>query len=179
MMSRDPCKGFHKLAFRIPGNRGAIKHLVDEIVQSLSKKGFKIDGEQLKLILSEALTNAFLYGSLQLSSDLRESHGDNFFWQMVDRRERDKKYSSNKINVEIECINNALRFRIEDKGKGFDWDSHLKIMTKERSETSKDGRPLKTHGRGLWIIKESVDDLKWNKRGNEIYFTMKLPADTP
>ena len=105
--------------------------------------------------------------------------GDNFFWQMVDRRERDKKYSSNEISVQIDCVENALRFRIEDKGKGFDWDSRLKKMTKERSETAKDGRPLKTHGRGLWIIKESVDNLRWNKRGNEIYFTLKLPAETP
>ena len=178
-MSMDPCKGFHELTFRIPGNRGAIKHLIDEIIQILSDKGFKIDGDRLKLVLSEALTNALFYGSLQLSPGVRESQGDNFFWHMVDRREQDEKYASNEIHLQIECVESALRFRIEDKGKGFDWNIRLKKMASERSEISKDGYPLKTHGRGLWIIKKNVDALTWNKRGNEILFTIKLPAGTP
>jgi anti-sigma regulatory factor (Ser/Thr protein kinase) len=175
----DPCKGFHELTFRIPGNRGAIKHLIDEIIQILSDKGFKIDGDRLKLVLSEALINALLYGSLELSPKIRESQGDNVFWQMVDRREQDKKYASNEINLQMDCVENTLRFRIEDKGKGFDWYNCLKKMASERSETSKDGRPLKTHGRGLWIIRKNVDTIKWNRRGNEILLTIKLPAGTP
>jgi anti-sigma regulatory factor (Ser/Thr protein kinase) len=178
-MSVDPCKDFHKLAFCIPGNRGAIKHLLDEIIQILSGKGFKIDGDRLKLVLSEALTNALLYGSLELSSDVRESRGDNFFWQLVDQRERDKKYASNEINLRIECVENALRFRIEDKGKGFDWYNFMKKMASEGTEIFKVEHRLKTHGRGLWIIKKNVDALRWNKRGNEITFTIKLPVRSP
>ena len=176
MMNMDPCEGFHKLVFRIPGNRGAVKRLIDEIIEILSGKGFIIDEDRVKLVLSEALTNALLYGSLQLSSDIRESRGDTFFWQLVDRREQDKQYASNEINLQIECVENALRFRIEDKGEGFDWYNRLKKATSERSETSKDGHPLKTHGRGLWIIKKNVDALRWNKKGNEIHFAIKLPA---
>ena len=179
MMGRDPCKGFIELVFRIPGNRGAIKHLIDEVIPILSEKGFKIDGDRLRLVLSEAFTNALLYGSLQLSSDIRESQGDTFFWQLVDRREQDKKYAFNEIKLQIACVQNGLRFRIEDKGKGFDWNNRLKEMTSERDGTSKDGHPLKTHGRGLWIIKKNVDALGWNKRGNEIIFTIKLSARSP
>ena len=174
----DPCKGFHELTFRIPGNREAVKHLIDEIVQILSDKGFQIDGDRLKLVLSEALTNALLYGSLQLSPELRESKGDKGFWQMVDERERDKKYHSKEITVRVICAEDALKFTIRDTGSGFDWQSHLRTLTSERIDPYKDGHPLKTHGRGLWIIKKNVEALAWNKTGNEILFTMKLPSGT-
>jgi two-component system cell cycle response regulator len=175
----DPSDGFHKLTFRIRGNRAAIKHLIDEIIQILSEKGLKIDGDRLKLVLSEALTNALFYGSLRLSTEIRESQGDSIFWQMVDRREQDEKYASKAITIHIECLENALKFRIEDQGKGFDWKNQLQKMTSERYGTSKDDHPLKTYGRGLWIIKKNVDALRWNKKGNEILFTIKLPTRSP
>ena len=39
MMSVDPCKGFPESVFRVPGNRAAVKHLIDETIQILSEKG--------------------------------------------------------------------------------------------------------------------------------------------
>lgn len=55
---------------------------------------------------------------------------------------------------------------IKDAGRGFDFTS-LPDPTKEENI-------LCEHGRGVFIIREYMDEMKYNKKGNELTFSKKI-----
>jgi anti-sigma regulatory factor (Ser/Thr protein kinase) len=164
------CNHFISITYEVFSQREAIKGLCEIAVDTIKKMGVEIDSHELKLALMEALTNALFYGSLEIPSELRGSKGEETFWQMVSQRERDKTYLSRKIILRMECLKDGLRCMVTDPGEGFDWRGHKNSMNLENIESY--------HKRGLLIIKNCVDELDWNEKGNELTFTMKFaPKD--
>jgi anti-sigma regulatory factor (Ser/Thr protein kinase) len=97
---------------------------------------------------------------------VRDTEGEDIFWQLVDEREKDSSFSSRNILLEIDCIGEELEFKIRDEGGGFDWRNY--------EQTIDIGNVEGYHERGILLIRNYVDRLRWNEKGNEMAFVIKL-----
>lgn len=157
----DDCK---RITFETVSDKAAITDLADKALAGVKKFYRGIDFDQFRIVLMEGLGNALLYGSLQISSKIRDSKGEDHFWQLMHEREQDDRYRSKKIVLSIECCPKDLRCTIQDQGNGFDWKRHLMLLDSKNIDAC--------HGRGIFIIKNYVDEISWNEKGNEITFTI-------
>lgn len=163
---RNPCGNMEKTVYEIPSNRNAIKEFSEKATKTVESTGADIDLHQLELMLLEALTNALLYGNFQISSKRRDEQGEDFFWQLVEEREKDAEFSARTIVLETNCVKDELSFTVRDQGAGFDWRNYL--------ESVDTGKTERFHDRGILLIQNYADELSWNDKGNEITFTIKL-----
>jgi serine/threonine-protein kinase RsbW len=163
---KNACKNFVKITYEVPSHRKAVKNLSEMAVKTLGKMEVETNFHHLELVLIEALTNALLYGNLGVPSQIRDTHGEDSFWKLVDEREKDPDFNSKKIVLRIECTQDEIRYTIGDEGDGFDWQEYMKSTDLEDTE--------ECHNRGIFLIKNCVDTLCWSEKGNEMTFTMKL-----
>ena len=107
--------------FQLTDEQKQIVDLVDELgrkefsekaTKTVENAGVDIDFHQLELILLEALTNALLYGNFQISSKTRDDQGEDFFWQLVEEREKDAHFFTRKIVLETDCVEDELSFTV-------------------------------------------------------------------
>ena len=162
----NPCGNFKRVVYEVPSHRNEVKNISEIAIKTVEKEGVETDFHQLELVLLEAMTNGLLYGNLEVPSKVRDTEGEDVFWQLVDEREKDSNFSSRKIVLEIDCSGEELEFKIRDEGGGFDWRNYLKSI-----DTGPDER---FHDRGILLIQNYVDQLRWNDRGNEMTFVLKL-----
>lgn len=163
---KNRCDNFVKTVYEVSSNRIEIENLSEIAVSTVEKIGVMTDFHHLRLVLMEALTNALLYGNLEITSGIREAKGEDFFWQLVGEREKDVNFFTRKIVLQIECVEDELRFTVRDEGEGFDWRNYL--------ESINTGDKEMFHARGIFLIQNYADELRWNDKGNEIMFTIKL-----
>jgi serine/threonine-protein kinase RsbW len=67
---------------------------------------------------------------------------------------------SKMVSVHITFFINGLNIKISDQGPGFDW----RKLNFDRSGTISDER-----GRGLFLVNTFANELKFNKKGNEVH----------
>jgi anti-sigma regulatory factor (Ser/Thr protein kinase) len=164
--NKNPCQGVAHRVYEIPSNRQAIKEFSEKASEAIEKAGVVIDFHLLELILLEALTNALLYGNFQIPSKTRDHQGEDFFWQLVDEREKAEEFSRRTIVLETDCVEDELKFTVRDEGDGFDWRDYMR--SKDRGQTER------FHDRGILLIQNYSDELTWNDKGNQLTFTIKL-----
>jgi len=70
------------------------------------------------------------------------------------------------VLVECSCSENKISISVQDKGKGFDY-SKIPDPTKEENL-------LVGHGRGVFLIKHLMDELRFNEKGNRLTMTKYL-----
>ncbi|MBF0205767.1 MAG: ATP-binding protein [Oligoflexia bacterium] len=82
--------------------------------------------------------------------------------------------SNQDQNKKIQClcllVNNEFIIEVEDEGSGFDWRNKL------NDEINAD--PFELPSRGLLILNQNADQLKFNQRGNKLYLKKSLRAST-
>lgn len=75
-----------------------------------------------------------------------------------------KNDESKDIHIEARCHNGKLRVSVRDEGHGFDRTN----LPDPRQEP----HLHEPHGRGIFLIKEFTDEVRFNDKGNEITFTI-------
>lgn len=99
---------------------------------------FSVFGFGLSLSIDEALKNAIEHGN---------------------------KNNTNKlIQMEYYIDSEKITVKIRDQGKGFNYLPYLNM--KKKSEF--DVENIEERGRGILLIKNFMDEVKWNNSGNEI-----------
>lgn len=68
------------------------------------------------------------------------------------------------VSIKIDCDNKQLRIEIEDEGDGFDLDK-VKDPTKKINLKNEEGR-------GIFIIKNLSEQMKYNNKGNLVQFNI-------
>lgn len=162
-----------KIDYNILSSRSAISRLSEQVVRNLNHLGIPIDSHRLQSLLSETLTNALFYGNFKIPSDYRESKGEIAYWRLVEEREKDQAFFMKKIALRIECVEELLLVTIKDGGDGFDWKGYIQEML-SRKNTVANIQELSTHGRGILLVWFRAEHLSWNKKGNEIRFSLKF-----
>jgi two-component system, sensor histidine kinase LadS len=122
----------------------------------------------IRLGLREILINAIEHGNLEISFDEKSrqiEQGD--YLQFIQKRQQNSSYTGRKITVEFALDGNRVVYKIADEGKGFD---HVNFIKKKKENTSE----LLAHGRGISLALNIFDEVKYNKKGNQVLLVKNL-----
>jgi len=130
------------LVLEIPTDVRSIQHAVDYVMQRCRtcetyQKRLRLN---FRVGLTEALTNAMLYGN-----------------------EHDP---SKRVRVEVTMQDGRLEARVTDQGRGFD-PSTVPDPTEPENI-------LKSGGRGLFLMRQLLDEVSYNDQGNQVTLVLRL-----
>src|SRR5262249_37170111 len=114
---------------------------------------------RLGVAIEEALLNALYHGNLEVSSDLREN-GDAGFFQLARERLGQPRYADRRLRVGVRLTQLAGVCVIADEGPGFD--------PRKLPDPTDPANLGRVGGRGLLLIRTFLDEVRFNKTGNEI-----------
>ncbi len=133
---------------------GSIKTIVTEVITLYSSAQSKLKTEKstIRQGLTELIVNSIEHGALGLGSQKKYE---------LKRKGQYEDYLNNKIKnsdktIEVNYIETETKVEvvISDYGNGFAWKQQLMAV-----EAEKDGK-------GVWIAKNSFDELTYNDIGN-------------
>lgn len=125
------------------------------------------DLEKVRVGVSEMITNAMEHGNLAITGhEKMESTENGTYYELLDKRMKDPKYSSRKTAVSVRCADGVLSIVIKDSGSGFD--------TSKIPDPTDTERLLKLHGRGIFIARMYFDEITYNEKGNEVTLLKRI-----
>jgi serine/threonine-protein kinase RsbW len=129
------------ISLRVPTDLQAVEEAVDVIARHCLASGLGARAARfnLRVALSEALSNAIVYGN------------------GLD--------PSKSVDVRVEFATRAIAVHVSDQGEGFDHTSVPDPTLPDRVD-----RP---DGRGLFLIRQLVDNVTFNDRGNAICMILR------
>jgi serine/threonine-protein kinase RsbW len=142
--------GLLKYKKEIPSDVNSMCELISGILTFVDDTNGKINDcvrFELKVILNELILNAIKHGN---------------------RNELSKKV---KISVSI-LKSGYVLFLIEDEGEGYDYNCKLKKNV--IVEIEDDYCDLKETGRGIHIVSNLCDKIKYNRKGNKVIALKKI-----
>lgn len=135
-----------------------INHLQDHLMlMNLVDKAGLI---RVGTALHEGLINAMEHGNLELTSELRESENPSDYRKLVDVRRHLQPYSDRHVLVVARFSRQEAAFVIRDDGRGFD--------PSKLADPRDPANLQKCSGRGLFLIRTFMDEVRFNEAGNEI-----------
>jgi CheY-like chemotaxis protein len=114
---------------------------------------------RVAVALREALVNAIYHGSLELKSQLLEEDEAQFA-RLLRERARQSPYASRRVHVTARETRTEVTYVIRDEGPGFD----PSILPDPTDPANLERRS----GRGLFLIRTFMDQVRHNSKGNEI-----------
>jgi len=158
----------------MPSDATKIELLVTRLQQLIAERFLldEIELIQTGIALSEALRNAIDHGNLELDSELKCS-GDGEFERLAEFRRNRQPWCDRRVWVVVRETADAMTFTVRDEGSGFD------AVNLDYDPTSSENlsRPC---GRGLFLIREFMDEVTFNESGNEISLVKTAVAtDSP
>jgi len=154
----------------IPSDKEAARVVATSLTRDLVGLGLcsMAERESVTLALHEAILNAIIHGNLGVPSSLK-NQDVRAFENLIDVRRADPAYGDRMVRIASRADRALAEFVIEDQGQGFD---HRKLP-----DPTEAAALLEVSGRGLLIIRLSMDEVRWNDRGNRI--TLVWKARTP
>ncbi len=118
--------------------------------------------EELKtdimLLINEALSNAVYHGNLKMPKDFRKEKSILEFEKYVAKT--NPQFFDKKVEIESTFSPERFFFKITDSGEGFDY---TKVLGKTAPP-----HPMEEFGRGIFIIKNSADEILFNNNGKTL-----------
>ena len=121
--------------------------------------------------LTELLINAVEHGNLGISYEEKTELNAAGRWiKEVERRLELPTFANRIVEVNFKRNQNAIRIRIKDEGRGFEWTPFLQIDP---------NRAFHTHGRGIAMANLfSFDALEYHGLGNDVTGTIQLSGSS-
>jgi anti-anti-sigma factor len=156
-----PFMKFSEYRFLLPTNMSLISPLVDFLQGHLErlKLCHEMDELRVAVALREALVNSFVHGNLELPSELRETDPEGYVRCLAERQYL-SPYKDRQIHVTVCGTQEGVVYTIRDEGAGFD--------TSFVPDPTDLNNLKKATGRGLYLIRNFMDEVKFNDVGNEI-----------
>lgn len=149
----------------LKSNRDEIGPTVERFTHAFAGVLAGANKQAVKLAMVEALNNAVIHGSFGVSSELKnEGQWEEFESQIV-ARQADPMLAKKLVTVTGEYAGAQLKIVITDEGMGFD-------ATQLPDPT--DPLAMLASGRGIMMIRMSMDDVSWNTKGNQIVMLKTL-----
>ena len=151
--------------FRIPPFLELVPNYASRLLACLDTSQH---GVRAHLAISEALSNAILYGALGLRPDCAERE-PNVLLQAVHAARAVR--GRNEVLARVSRWDELAVVVIKDPGQGFDWAA---------VSAEPEGGPvdaLAIHGRGFFLMRLGCERVTWNEAGNEVslWFTDGRP----
>jgi CheY-like chemotaxis protein len=149
------------LSFRLENDSALIPPLVSHLQQYHSGLAAYDETESIRVgvALQEALRNAMHHGNLELSSEMRRQNSDAYY-QEAAKRQRQPPFDSRRVIFTVDESPEESCYVIRDEGPGFDPDSIVDPLEGDNL--------LKPCGRGLFLIRMFMSEVRFNAQGNEI-----------
>ena len=135
---------FQEINYIIPSDFEYVRALVKQLNETAEHLGYKDEYNKLSAALDEIMTNALIHGN----------------WADKKRSEISQEDKDKKIIVNFEYDKEKIKVIIKDEGKGFD---HTKLPDPTHPENI-----YNFHGRGIFITRSFMDEVKFNEKGNEV-----------
>lgn len=147
--------------FELDNDIRHIPALLGQLEASLARMGLfdRTEWMRIGVALREALVNAIYHGNLQLTSALLEEDEAKFA-RLAESLPREPAYANRRVHVVARETRKDVTYVIRDEGPGFDPAS----LPDPTDPANLDRRT----GRGLFLIRTFMDDVRHNAAGNEI-----------
>jgi CheY-like chemotaxis protein/anti-sigma regulatory factor (Ser/Thr protein kinase) len=147
--------------FLLPSDLSLVSPLVAFLRTNLKCVGLHhVAGDlHLPIALHEALVNAITHGNLEAPGYLRESDYGAYL-QCIRERQATPPFSDRRVHVIARETREELTYVIRDEGAGFD--------TSILPDPTDTDELEKLTGRGLFLIRTFMDEVRFNEAGNEI-----------
>jgi len=122
---------------------------------------------RVAVALRDALVNAIYHGNLELTSQLLEQDEARFI-ELAERRPHEPPYADRRVHVTARETRTEATYVIRDDGHGFDPSALPHPTAPENLD-----RPT---GRGLFLIRTFMDEVRHNASGNEITMIKRREA---
>lgn len=155
-----------KIEFELKNDSSLIRPLVDYVEEILTDIGFcdHADRVHMGVALEEALMNAIFHGNLELSGEqvqaARALLSEGKTCDFVDRRCEEEPYRDRCVKVGLSITPAKAKFVVRDEGIGFP-DQLL-------PERANPVEIQSSHGRGLVLIQNFMDEVKFNEKRDQI-----------
>lgn len=124
----------------------------------------------LRAALQELVMNAVEHGCLELRyRDKIEAMAKDQYDALIQQRRQDVRFRDRRVTIRAiyDKRQQTLTYQIADDGKGFNW--------KSRGNLRLDACPTgDASGRGIFLTQSFFPDLRYNDKGNEVTFTVRL-----
>lgn len=118
------------------------------------------------LLLAEAFNNALEHGLLGLDSQMKnDAEGFAYYYQL--RTERLQALQSGSISIEVSFDQRRNYLTLSVSNTGVSWDPD------QPSSSTKSSKP---YGRGLDLLQQLGDDLRWSDEGRKVSFGYDLAS---
>ncbi len=153
-------RGEWKLSMRFNGARLRETNPVPILVNYLMEmEELEAERQSLFTVMTELYINALDHGVLDLDSNLKtDPAGFEAYFQTRESRlaNLDSGYVIFNLSVEQESSRRSILLRIEDSGKGFDFENHNPPLDEATALS----------GRGLLLIQDLCESLEYHGKGN-------------
>ena len=128
----------------------------------------KTDQLRFGIALEEALVNAYLHGNLEVGSEIAAVDHQAYF-QLAEERAKQQPYRDRRIHVRARFSLSEAVYVIRDEGPGFDTSTLPDPTDPENLD--------KPTGRGILLMRTFMDQVTYNRRGNEVTLVKKRSAE--
>jgi DNA-binding NarL/FixJ family response regulator/anti-sigma regulatory factor (Ser/Thr protein kinase) len=166
------CMVRRESAFILENDPDLLTPLLKLIREEIEGMGIWDPPDQLRVgvALQEALVNALYHGNLEVSSDLRQED-DRQFEELARQRRGVEPYCSRRIRVQVQLDRDAARFVVGDDGPGYDTSIFDRPVPSDQLH--------RISGRGLLLIRTFMDQVSFNKNGNQITMVKYRSQSSP
>lgn len=145
---------------------------VDEICKRLTRNLIRYTTppvkNQILLGLREIVLNAMEHGNLEIDYRMKtEALEKREYMTLLKERQNDPRYSRRRIRLRYILDPDQVTYIITDEGKGFDHGFF-------KGQKHYKNKGLLLHGRGIMISTSIFDQVRYNKKGNEVRLTKRL-----
>jgi CheY-like chemotaxis protein/anti-sigma regulatory factor (Ser/Thr protein kinase) len=151
-----------QIAFVLENELSLIGPTIEHLQENLPSWSDR-DRLQIGMALDEALVNAMHHGNLEVESSLREGENDQKYYDTIRERRTSAPYCHRRVRIEAEFSDHHICVQISDDGPGFDPDAVPDPTAEENLH--------RASGRGLFLIRSFMDQVAYNKIGNQITMT--------
>ncbi len=120
------------------------------------------DVNLVRIAIREMIINAIEHGNFEISfDDKTEALTNNSYFKILALKQKDDKFNKRTVEIEYSITQNMAEFSIMDHGKGFNYRKVLERGNEANEE-------LLSHGRGIMMASNVFDDIRFNKKGNQV-----------
>ncbi len=124
-----------------------------------------LDANELILVrigIREMIINAIEHGNLEISyQEKTRALEENNYFELLSKRRTNARYLNRKVRIDSIISADRAVFRITDDGNGFDAQAYLNVNESEAMH-------IGSHGRGILMTKQVFDEIRYNKKGNQV-----------
>jgi CheY-like chemotaxis protein len=167
----------NEMEFRLPSEPFLIAPLVDLVNQLIAGMGVLSGNELVRFstAFDHALQNGMLHGNLEITpaqvATFRQSFADGVEPEFIVKRRQEAPYRDRRLAVQVRIEKDAVYGSVTDEGPGFDISLVPSLQSVERI--------LGTDGRGLVLLTSFMDEVRYNKHGNQVHFTKRSRSPLP